>query len=229
MVFQRLAENLRTQNWTTVAIEVLVLTLGVFLGLQVENWNQNRIDRVKARDYSERLIADFTAIRDRSTQLIAEIDRELEALSQISELTDGNGTNPDVDYSALIQELSNYSVPPPRSASYIDILESNNLDLFQDRSHAEALIRCDDDLQSFLSAFEIRRQIVRESSGPFLGLILDIEDLSFQDAIRLVDTEARPFRRELTLHRTIRQADRSGFEGIVDCSTQVVEKLATRN
>ena len=39
---RRLAQSLREQNWTTIFIEFVLLVLGVFLGIQVANWNEDR-------------------------------------------------------------------------------------------------------------------------------------------------------------------------------------------
>ena len=44
MIFRRLAQNLRDQNWTAITIEFVLLVVGVFLGIQVANWNEARID-----------------------------------------------------------------------------------------------------------------------------------------------------------------------------------------
>ena len=45
MILRRLAENLRAQNWTAIAIEFLIVVMGVFLGTQVANWNEERTER----------------------------------------------------------------------------------------------------------------------------------------------------------------------------------------
>lgn len=45
MIFRRFAANLRRQDWTAVAVELLIVILGVFIGLQVDNWNQARQER----------------------------------------------------------------------------------------------------------------------------------------------------------------------------------------
>lgn len=54
MILRRLTENLRAQNWTAIAIEFLIVVFGVFIGTQVSNWNQNRIERREA----ERMVAE---------------------------------------------------------------------------------------------------------------------------------------------------------------------------
>lgn len=59
MILRKLTQALREQNWTAIVIEFVLLVSGVFLGLQVSTWNEERRDRVLARQYLERLREDF--------------------------------------------------------------------------------------------------------------------------------------------------------------------------
>ena len=45
MILRRLTQSLKDQNWTAIWIEFILLVTGVFLGIQVSNWNQARADR----------------------------------------------------------------------------------------------------------------------------------------------------------------------------------------
>jgi hypothetical protein len=45
MILRRLSANLRAQNWTAIAIEFFIVVLGVFIGTQVANWNQARLEK----------------------------------------------------------------------------------------------------------------------------------------------------------------------------------------
>ena len=45
MFLRRMIENLKTQNWTAVGIDLLIVVIGVFIGTQVSNWNQARIEK----------------------------------------------------------------------------------------------------------------------------------------------------------------------------------------
>ncbi|CAN5323481.1 hypothetical protein BH11PSE14_BH11PSE14_05760 [soil metagenome] len=47
MILRRLSQSLKEQNWTAIAIELAVVVLGVFIGLQASNWNEARADRVE--------------------------------------------------------------------------------------------------------------------------------------------------------------------------------------
>ena len=68
MLPRRIASYMKDQNWTAVGIELLVVVLGVFLGLQVDNWNESRIEGNNVRTYYVRLIED---IRTNENNLLA--------------------------------------------------------------------------------------------------------------------------------------------------------------
>ena len=46
MILRRLTANLKAQNWTAIAIEFLIVVIGVFVGTQVSNWNQERLEKL---------------------------------------------------------------------------------------------------------------------------------------------------------------------------------------
>jgi hypothetical protein len=56
--FQRAAAE---HNWFAVAIDLAIVVLGVFLGFQANNWNQERLKRDLAKSYRNRLIGDLAA------------------------------------------------------------------------------------------------------------------------------------------------------------------------
>ena len=55
MILRRLADAIREQNWFTVIVEILIVVVGIFIGLQVDDWNERRKDRLDERFYLERL------------------------------------------------------------------------------------------------------------------------------------------------------------------------------
>lgn len=58
-VLGRIARALREQNWTAVAVEVLVVIVGVVVGFQVTSWGQGRADTTKEQTYLRQLAADL--------------------------------------------------------------------------------------------------------------------------------------------------------------------------
>lgn len=55
MILRRLAEGIREQNWFTAVLEVLIVVVGIFIGLQVDDWNEGRKDRIREARYLERI------------------------------------------------------------------------------------------------------------------------------------------------------------------------------
>ncbi|MEO5578412.1 MAG: hypothetical protein ABIR25_05100 [Sphingomicrobium sp.] len=56
MVVRRLHEHVATHNWFAVAVDLAIVMLGVFLGLQANNWNQARVARADAAAYRAQII-----------------------------------------------------------------------------------------------------------------------------------------------------------------------------
>ncbi len=44
MILRRLRSAFRRQKWFDVALELLIVVLGIFIGLQVDDWNQRRLE-----------------------------------------------------------------------------------------------------------------------------------------------------------------------------------------
>ena len=49
MILRRFSESLKEQNWTAILIEFVLLVVGVFLGIQVSNWNEARIGQARTK------------------------------------------------------------------------------------------------------------------------------------------------------------------------------------
>lgn len=60
MILRRITESITQQNWFAVGVELVILVLGVFIGIQVSNWNDERADRQRERE-ALRTIADDIA------------------------------------------------------------------------------------------------------------------------------------------------------------------------
>ena len=44
MLLRRFTKHFSEQNWTAIGVELIIVVIGVFMGLQVQNWNQARIE-----------------------------------------------------------------------------------------------------------------------------------------------------------------------------------------
>ena len=52
-------ESFRTRRFSDLAAELIIVIVGVFIGIQVSNWNDARLDRIRAHSYLERIRDDL--------------------------------------------------------------------------------------------------------------------------------------------------------------------------
>jgi hypothetical protein len=61
MIPRRVAEHAKAQNWFAVTLDFFIVVMGVFIGIEVANWNQARQDRQEERRYYGQLLVDLRA------------------------------------------------------------------------------------------------------------------------------------------------------------------------
>jgi hypothetical protein len=49
MILRRVIEHVRAQNWTAIGIDFVIVVVGVFVGIQVANWNEARAEAQRER------------------------------------------------------------------------------------------------------------------------------------------------------------------------------------
>lgn len=71
MILRRITEHLKSQNWFAVAIEFVIVVVGVFMGLQVQDWNDQRKQRLEEYDLLVRLYEETqTLLEAQSEELV---------------------------------------------------------------------------------------------------------------------------------------------------------------
>ncbi|MBA3669251.1 MAG: hypothetical protein H0W71_04200 [Sphingomonas sp.] len=49
MIYKRFAARLKAQDWLAITIEIAIVIIGVFVGTQVANWNEQRLENVETQ------------------------------------------------------------------------------------------------------------------------------------------------------------------------------------
>ena len=80
MIIQRAAHALKVQDWSTIMIELLVVVVGIFLGLQVDDWNDKRKEAAREEAYLQRLLADIDEMISRHESYEEEAKSKLNSL-----------------------------------------------------------------------------------------------------------------------------------------------------
>jgi hypothetical protein len=94
MILRRLTNAFRKQDWLIVAVEILIVVIGVFVGLQAHNWNDARRNRETEALYLTRLQQELSEMSSQADTEVAEV-REVYDL--ITEVTDYFETGQGID------------------------------------------------------------------------------------------------------------------------------------
>ena len=64
MLLRRVTRHVRSQNWFAVGVDFLIVVVGVFVGLQVQDWNDARKERAEERALLGRLLTETRELLD---------------------------------------------------------------------------------------------------------------------------------------------------------------------
>jgi len=74
---QRFLQHFAGQNWFAVSVELIVVVVGVFVGIQAANWNEARLEAVRKQQIVAALIADISDSIGVQRNFVSEIDSGL--------------------------------------------------------------------------------------------------------------------------------------------------------
>ncbi len=141
MIFRRLAQNLRDQNWTAIFIEFVLLVLGVFLGIQVANWNTELADRRTEAEYLGLLRGDLRNIQQEVTAQI-EFERfQANLADKVHDLIRNDTSAERARKIAMgLNELTVRRTLRTQSPTFLDLQGSGRLEIISDPALRAAII-----------------------------------------------------------------------------------------
>ena len=143
MILRRVIVHFRNQEWTAIAIDFLIVVLGVFIGIQVSNWNAFRIERAQERDLLIRLHEDMTESAAGQERDIRFLERQIADQAVILAALDACrvAADDDIAFQRGITTLG-YINPPRLYRRTIDeIAASGHTDIIRNTSLSAELAR----------------------------------------------------------------------------------------
>ena len=134
MLYRRISAHLKRQDWFAVGLDLLIVVVGIYIGLQVDAWNSARHDRVVEREYLERLLFDMEESLEAQRVSKSLFDTSIAATDYIARIQ-REGTFDNVDEDRLIVGLNSigWVIPPATNMDTIQELQSTgNIALIQD-------------------------------------------------------------------------------------------------
>jgi len=128
MILRRVIEHVKAQNWFAVALDFVIVVMGVFLGVQLGNWNEANANARLGREYAARLSADLSRDLASTSAQTGYYDEVLKAVMTADDLL----RDADADPTALVisaYRASEIMFTAPAHATWDQIVSSGHLGL----------------------------------------------------------------------------------------------------
>jgi hypothetical protein len=126
MIVKRFARALRRQDWTSIAIEFLLVVLGVLLAFQISQWASEREARIEREAATERLLQEAEETVAYMRLGVATQGQLVEDLRYtLSQVQAGTWRSADqVRMTRAMQSIINAAAPSPPTSVYDDLVAS---------------------------------------------------------------------------------------------------------
>ena len=189
MILRRVIQHVKDQNWTAIAIDFAIVVLGVFVGMQVSNWNASLEDARRGRAYVERLKADLELNRDAQRSLADYYGAVLASVERMDALL----AAPKSDSQELVVEAyraSEINYRAPARATWDEIVSSGDTGLIP-RAVA-------DGAASYFSVDTARLSLDVLTSSLYRHRVRTIIPLALQKAMRAGCSDVRNQTQQIT-------------------------------
>ncbi len=135
MILRRLSQSLKEQNWMAIVIEFILLVAGVYLGIQVSNWNADRHEDARAREALARIHVDLQTdlhtigLRSVFWPKVNEYGRVAIRYAETGELVEGSAWKTVLAF----YQASQLWPWVPSDASYQELRSAGELGLIRDK------------------------------------------------------------------------------------------------
>jgi len=151
MILRSVMKHVRDQNWLAVGIDFFIVIVGVFIGIQVANWNEARLEGQEEVLLVERIRADFERIvEDTERSLAYHQARASDLKTLVRSLR--RGTLADEDRLAVERALflgPAFQTSADNSGTFTELLSSGRANLLRDKVLLNELVAYEDFLERF--------------------------------------------------------------------------------
>jgi hypothetical protein len=133
MILRRVVEHAKTQDWFAVTLDFFIVVIGVFVGIEVANWNQARQDRHEESRYYGQLLVDLRGDLETFSQAERLADRYDEAAQLVIDRLNGKAP-PQASpgrMATAIHHAGFIYIPYTSRGTYDELVSTGNLRLLR--------------------------------------------------------------------------------------------------
>ena len=138
MILRRITQHVKDQNWFAVALDFVIVVMGILIAFQLTNWSGAQQSDIQAQRFLERLEQDFNQTLLITERSLANHKQSLQASSRLIKglkvgLFEQELLIHDIRYS------TDFSTPPGPSTAFQELVSSGKTDLIRSETLRNAL------------------------------------------------------------------------------------------
>ncbi len=141
MILLQLSKSIRKQDWLAVIIEFVIVVLGIFAGLQANEWAQERQDRKQEHAALERLFLETESAHQLLNEYVQQTLRLNQMRRNAVQFADSNAPVPEDELQLRIgiNTLTMFPAVIPISVAYDELKSSGQMQLIRSPALREQL------------------------------------------------------------------------------------------
>jgi hypothetical protein len=203
MILRRVIQHVKKQEWTAIWIDLVIVVAGVFIGIQVANWNEDRASRNAEVRHLEEIaedlradIAIFDKIEKSALQRISSVDAilgETRGISRPSQLRFSSGDIYDIpvgipvqpsDRNILVTHANLVRISEGNRTGYDALIGAGGMQSIRNRKIGRQIQKYYADMDDLISIQNMLRVI--RNDGVKIGYPLGLSTFTEMDEQKLI-------------------------------------------
>lgn len=157
MLLRRITKHVKEQNWFAVGIDFVIVVIGVFIGIQVANWNDGRAEVAEGARYIEQLSDEYVVIEETIEDQVDSYVEFSNAAQEALRLLTADIAPTSSELTPLIDVLMGGRIPPGEPAALRELISAGKLDLINQKELRTNLMLAQNDAEVMAQAFQLLR------------------------------------------------------------------------
>lgn len=162
MLLRRFIDNVKQQSWFAVGLDVLVVIVGIFVGLQVTAWNNERANKATEIEYLLAIKKDLTADIESIKIIQRTNERKLAVFQQNITLLLTSGSDAEIAtaFAANIYQFARFRIFRQSRAAYDNLTDVHSIELIKAKA-----------LRNYIAEYYYKNYLITEGTQTQLAKV----------------------------------------------------------
>ncbi len=172
MLLRRIYQHIEDQNWFAVCIDFAIVVVGVFIGIQVANWNDERVAAANEAKLIARLTEEMRALESELAVDAENYKSTVKATGALlTALRTGAMPADEESFRWTLWRANHFEDIPSLSASYQELVASGGLSRISNPELRAALIRYGDHFGRYDRLYSVGISTVLDPNSDYLKAV----------------------------------------------------------